>query len=49
MAPFIGRLSPDPICSPEAPTVSGSSKQTTETSKACISDAASGGSSESNK
>jgi hypothetical protein len=49
IAYFFGRLSPDQIHSPEAPTVSVSSKQTTETSLACSSDAAAGGNSEINK
>jgi hypothetical protein len=49
IASFFGRLSPDKIYSPEAPTVSVSSKQTTETSLACSFDATAGGSSETNK
>jgi hypothetical protein len=46
IAPFFGRLGPDKIYSSDALTVSASSKQTTETSLACSSDAAAGGSSE---
>jgi hypothetical protein len=46
IAPFFGRLSPDQIYSSDALTVSVSSKQTTENSLACSSDAAAGGSSE---
>jgi hypothetical protein len=46
IAPFFARLTPEQIYSADALTVSVSSKQTTETSLACNSDEAAGGSSE---